>query len=441
MGQRFELPPVNRIAEKLEELKRNIMESRNLTETSRRQLRNYLVQINQIGNEQDVSALEVYKWFVAKEKAIYATINHMRQGKATYIGYLWLPTMQEDTIRNALRTYPTTDFQRYENHSIKPPTYIKSNEFTGAFQEIVDTYGIPMHKEINPAVFAIVTFPFLFGVMFGDVGHGFLLFFVGALLCLMEGKLRGGPAEGVLFMRYLLLLMGFFAMFNGLVYNEFFAIPMQVFGESCYSTEQQVMAVTHNVTDDRWEPSAYGYSRTATDCVYPFGFDFRWYISDQLLSYTNNFKMKLAVIFAIIQMSLGIVLKGLNALHFKDRLGFFFEFIPQLVLLLVLFGWMDVLIFAKWMQPKNIDANYVENTAEFNMTHYSPAIITTMIDIFLNGASNVKGGKVEYRYVFFADADGNGGPQATVSLIFVIIALICTPTMLLVKPLVLKKEL
>jgi V-type H+-transporting ATPase subunit a len=43
-----------------------------------------------------------------------------------------------------------------------------------------------MYKEANPAVFAIVTFPFLFGVMFGDVGHGSLLLLVGILLCLFN---------------------------------------------------------------------------------------------------------------------------------------------------------------------------------------------------------------------------------------------------------------
>ena len=65
--------------------------------------------------------------------------------------------------------------------------------------------------------------------------------------------------------------------------------------------------------------------------------------------------MKLAVIFAIIQMSLGILMKGLNAIHFRNRLDFFYEFIPQLLLLFVLFGWMDILIIAKWLEPKNID--------------------------------------------------------------------------------------
>ena len=151
----------------------------------------------------------------------------MKQGKATYIGYFWSPTKEEDKIRYALNSYPTTDFKRFENHSIKPPTYIKSNDFTFVYQEIVNTYGIPMHKEINPAVFAIVTFPFLFGVMFGDVGHGFLLLLVGMILCCLNSKLKKNPAmEGFLMMRYILLMMGFFAMFNGLIYNEFFAIPL-----------------------------------------------------------------------------------------------------------------------------------------------------------------------------------------------------------------------
>ena len=75
----------------------------------------------------------MYKWFVAKEKAIYNSLNQMKHGNATYIGYFWCPTADEDRVKSELRNFATTDIQRYENHSIKPPTYIKLNEFTATF--------------------------------------------------------------------------------------------------------------------------------------------------------------------------------------------------------------------------------------------------------------------------------------------------------------------
>ena len=109
--------------------------------------------------------------------------------------------------------------------------------------------------------------------------------------------------------------------------------------------------------------------------------------------------MKLAVILGILQMCLGIIMKGLNHLHYKQRLEFIFEFIPQLILMLALFGWMDVLIVAKWMTPKNVDGIFSNGTAEYDAIFYSPAIITTMIDIFLSFASNEDSGTKSYNYL------------------------------------------
>ena len=43
-------------------------------------------------------------------------------------------------------------------------------------------------------------------------------------------------------------------------------------------------------------------------------------------------------------MSLGIFMKGLNSLYFKKYLDFFFEFIPQIIFMLGLFGYMNFMI-------------------------------------------------------------------------------------------------
>lgn len=137
----------------------------------------------------------------------------------------------------------------------------------------MNTYGVPSYKEFNPAVYACVTFPFLFGVMFGDIGHGGVLFLIGLFLTLFGEKF---PALSFAMpLRYIVLLMGFFATFAGFVYNDFMAIPVEV-ANSCYEGEDQIK-----------------------DCVYPFGLDYRWYISANELAFQNSLKMKIAVILGV----------------------------------------------------------------------------------------------------------------------------------------------
>lgn len=68
------------------------------------------------------------------------------------------------------------------------PSFFETNDVTAPFQEIVNTYGVPMYKEVNPAIFTIVTFPFLFGVMFGDIMHGSMLLIFAIILCFSERK-------------------------------------------------------------------------------------------------------------------------------------------------------------------------------------------------------------------------------------------------------------
>jgi V-type H+-transporting ATPase subunit a len=89
------------------------------------------------------------------------------------------------------------------------------------------------------------------------------------------------------------------------------------------------------------------------DCVYPFGVDPAWYLSPNLLTYTNNIKMKLAVIIGVVHMTIGVLVKGANTLFFRSYVDFVCEVLTGLIILLGLFGWMDLLIFSKWAYPMN----------------------------------------------------------------------------------------
>jgi len=118
-----------------------------------------------------------------------------------------------------------------------PPSYFNLNEFTASFQEIIDTYGKPNYKEANPTLFSIFTFPFLFGMMFGDIGHGSLMTAFAIYLCLYKDTIgRKNFLYAALPARYLLLLMGTCSMYMGFIYNDFLSIPTNFFGTN-WTTE------------------------------------------------------------------------------------------------------------------------------------------------------------------------------------------------------------
>ena len=56
------------------------------------------------------------------------------------------------------------------------------------FQTIIDSYGIAMYQEVNPSLFAIITFSFLFVVMFSNIGHDLIILFSTIWMVLNECK-------------------------------------------------------------------------------------------------------------------------------------------------------------------------------------------------------------------------------------------------------------
>jgi len=136
-------------------------------------------------NPKGNSKLEEWRLFCIKEKAIYTILNQCQEGMALRCE-VWYPTADEKKIHALLKegrsehdsqgAFLTPDKMAAKSMA---PTYIKTNEYTESFQQIINTYGIPGYQEANPALLTVVTFPFIFGMMYGDVGHGGLLLLVG----------------------------------------------------------------------------------------------------------------------------------------------------------------------------------------------------------------------------------------------------------------------
>ena len=219
-----------------------------------------------------------------------------------------------------------------------PPTFFRLNAFTATFQAIVDTYGVPRYKEANPGLFTVISFPFLFGVMYGDIGHGTLLTLFALFLLYKEEALAALQRRGQLGEipsmafggRYVLLMMGLFAVYCGMIYNDCLSIPLNVWGSS--------------YTD----PGGNSSYMTFSGSVYPIGVDPSWPHKQNSLAFFNSMKMKMAVSIGVTQMTFGILLSLSNHLYFHDTVSVYLEFIPRMVFMLSTFGYMVFMILYKW---------------------------------------------------------------------------------------------
>lgn len=156
------------------------------------------------------------------------------------------------------------------------------------------------------------------------------------------------------------------------------------------------------------------------DCVYPVGIDPTWHLGSNELAYLNSLKMKISVILGVLQMGMGVFMKALNAIYRKNSVDFWFEFVPQILLLFSLFGFMDWMIIAKW-------------TTDFtNREYMAPSIISTMIDMFLGLGAIPEG---------ISPIIGTAGMQQGLSILFLILSLVCSIMMLAPKPMILIKQM
>jgi len=375
---------------------------------------------------------------VQKIKAIYHTMNkfNIDVTRKCLIAECWYPTVRETDILAALRhgtERSGTDVPAILNQMRTreaPPTYHVTNRFTEGYQNIVDAYGVASYREVNPTPFTIVTFPFLFAVMFGDCGHGLLMALAAFFLVYKEKSLMkikdGGEMWNTLFNgRYLVLMMGLFSIYTGFIYNDCFSksltlggsgweIPETMFPARNALDSAAITLVPPQNIDGKVVPHNFKFA-------YYWGLDPIWAQSENKLTFTNSYKMKLSVLLGIMQMGFGVVLSYKNHRFFKDNLKLFHMFIPQILFLMSIFGYLCIMIIYKWSQHEFPGGN-------------PPSLLLMLINMFLKMTSPIEPSEVLY-------GNPDGKAQGMVQIMLVAIALVCVPWMLLVRPLVIRHRM
>uniref|UniRef100_M4AJA9 V-type proton ATPase subunit a n=1 Tax=Xiphophorus maculatus TaxID=8083 RepID=M4AJA9_XIPMA len=372
-------------------------------------------------------------WFikVRKMKAIYHTLNlcNIDVTQKCLIAEVWCPVSDLDSIQFALRrgtersgsTVPSI-LNRMQTKQT-PPTFNKTNKFTSGFQNIVDAYGIGNYREINPAPYTIITFPFLFAVMFGDMGHGVLMTAAALYLVLRESRILAQKSDNEMFNmifagRYIVLLMGIFSVYTGIIYNDCFSKSLNMFG-SGWSVRPMFNPKGANWSSETLDGNAVLQLDPAVPGVfngpYPLGIDPIWNVATNKLTFLNSFKMKMSVILGVIHMLFGVSLSLFNHLYFKKPLNIFLGFIPEIVFMSSLFGYLILLVFYKWTA-------YDAFTSKD-----APSLLIHFINMCL-----------------FNYNDPTNKPlyagQMGIQVLLVLIALACVPCMLIVKTMVLRRQ-
>lgn len=363
---------------------------------------------------------------IRKMKAVYLALNQCSVSTThkCLIAEAWCATRDLPTVQQALQDSSSEAGVSAVVHRIPcrdmPPTLVRTNRFTASFQGIVDAYGVGRYQEVNPAPYTIITFPFLFAVMFGDVGHGLLMFLFALAMVLAENRPAVKTAQNEIWRtffggRYLLLLMGLFSVYTGFIYNECFSRATAIFpsgwsvaamaNQSGWSdtflAEHPLLTLDPNVTGVFLGP-------------YPFGIDPVWSLAVNHLSFLNSFKMKMSVLLGVTHMTFGVALGVFNHMHFGQWHRLLLETVPELVFLLALFGYLVFLIVYKWLRFTAADAAS------------APSVLIHFINMFLFSRSATN------RPLFSG--------QEVVQSVLVVLALAMVPILLLGTPLFLRQQ-
>ena len=166
--------------------------------------------------------LHTLLWDIRSSRMMADAIVRYGRLKFTYVVVGWVPARNlEEMTQRVKQVSKETLIETYaveREDRLDVPVALSNNKFLRPFQMLVTTYARPRYGELDPTLLIAITFPLLYGTMFGDVGHGAVLALFGLLI--MSRKVKA--LQGLAPLGGLLAASGFVAFLFGFVYGSFF---------------------------------------------------------------------------------------------------------------------------------------------------------------------------------------------------------------------------
>lgn len=172
--------------------------------------------------EKEMTKFMVYKEFLVKAREIEDVNSLFVKTDNVYVFGGWVPESLLGEFEKAVDQGTGGNYvlssREPEDHE-HPPTLLANNKVAEPWEMLTNTYGTPLYKELDPTSFISISFPLIFGLMFGDIGQGLVLMLVGGLVAF---KLK--VAQAIKNFGKVLLYCGFFATLAGFLYGSVFSL-------------------------------------------------------------------------------------------------------------------------------------------------------------------------------------------------------------------------
>jgi len=171
-------------------------------------------------------------WERLRLNELYYTVQSRFSGTArTMIFAGWLPASKRQSLETGIRRKAEggcylewsepEEIRREAAHEVTVPVRFRNPKILFPFQRLVENYAIPAYGMIDPTIFVMVSYLAMFGLMFGDAGHGLVLVVVGVLGAVFSR--RQGKEESLF---TLIIWCGGAAIAAGILFGSYFGISL-----------------------------------------------------------------------------------------------------------------------------------------------------------------------------------------------------------------------
>lgn len=173
----------------INQIEKNIKENLTKIDKEKEELRNLRIDAKEI-------LIGAYKQLLLYENVNILKKYIVHDQNGTFYIVLWVSKDNAENIKSILSNYKNVDYDIFDDdEDIQAPTKLKNIKIFRPFETLIKMYGVPNSKEIDPTGLVAITAFIMFGFMFGDVGHGLVIFILGLILAKRKASL--GPVLAI----------------------------------------------------------------------------------------------------------------------------------------------------------------------------------------------------------------------------------------------------